>query len=49
MLDQQVVDIVSNVGFPIVIALVLLVRFEKKLSDIQKTLVEIAVILRDKK
>ncbi|HWK24346.1 MAG TPA: YvrJ family protein [Ureibacillus sp.] len=37
MLDEQLINLISNNGFPIVISIYLLMRFEKKIEGLEQT------------
>ena len=38
MLDDQLINLISNNGFPIVISIYLLVRFEKKIEGLEQSI-----------
>lgn len=38
MLDEQLINLISNNGFPIVISIYLLLRFEKKIEGLEHSI-----------
>ncbi|MFC7684571.1 YvrJ family protein [Ureibacillus sp. GCM10028918] len=38
MLDEQLINLISNNGFPIVISIYLLLRFEKKIEVLEQSI-----------
>ncbi|QCR32991.1 YvrJ family protein [Lysinibacillus sp. SGAir0095] len=38
MLDEQLINLISNNGFPIIISIYLLLRFEKKIDCLEQTI-----------
>ncbi|MEE6131652.1 YvrJ family protein [Priestia flexa] len=48
-LIESWLNVIANVGFPIAVAFYLLIRFEKKIDDLTKTINHIATIIEEKK
>ena len=49
MIEETLLNLVSTVGFPIVITFYLLFRFEKKLNQNTEVMMELIETLRDKR
>jgi len=43
MLDEQLINLISNNGFPMVISMYLLLRFERKLECLEHTIQHLRV------
>ncbi|QTN01130.1 YvrJ family protein [Sediminibacillus dalangtanensis] len=46
---ESMVSLISNLGFPVVLVIYLLVRFEKKISDLSDTIKELNEAIRKRK
>lgn len=45
-MEQQIYDFITNFGFPIALSVYLLLRFEKKLEDLTKSITELNKIIQ---
>lgn len=43
---ENIISSISNVGFPVVLSVFLLLRFEKKIDELTKTINELVVKLK---
>lgn len=43
---KELADVIATVGFPIAVSILLLVRIEKKLGDLDKTLEDLVVEIK---
>ena len=43
---ENIISNISNVGFPVVLSVFLLLRFEKKIDELTKTINELVVKLK---
>ena len=44
----QIVTIISNVGFPVAIAIYLLIRFEKRIESLTEAITQLQQIMKSK-